>query len=328
MTIKTNILIIFLSLVGIVAFSLLFSQYYLSEKLAIKSTNKTFHIISKNISDHIHKEGITIRKILNVKSTHKDLLEPITFNPMHPSFEDLVQVLQRNSNLHAIYFAHPDGRFYEIINLQCRPLVQQTLHAPDSSHWAIITIIDHKQQNAFLDKHFNLISKKSFNKKYDVQSRPWYSKAVNSSSIITTMPYFFSHSHQMGVTYAKQLDKKGFVLALDYTMDQLNEILALQKFDEKSEVFIVGKDARKFASSAFINSETNTQTKKLDPKLEQVVLEKKIDQTIKYTDERNNYFVIFTALVNKNQYLGIKVDSDALLKPYKDSIQYLMLIAF
>jgi HD-GYP domain-containing protein (c-di-GMP phosphodiesterase class II) len=328
MTIKTNILIIFLSLVGIVALSLLFSQYYLSEKLAIESTNKTFHIISKNISDHIHKEGVTIRKILNVKSTHKDLLKPITFNPMHPSFEDLVQVLQRNSNLHAIYFAHTDGRFYEIINLQDRPLLQQTLRAPDSSHWAIITIIDHKQQNAFLDKSFNLINKKSFNKKYDVQSRPWYSKAVNSSSIITTMPYFFSHSQQMGVTYAKQLDKKGFVLALDYTMDQLNEILALQKFDEKSEVFIVGRDARKFASSAFINSGTNTQTKKLDPKLEQVVLEKKIDQIIKYTNGKNNYFVIFTALVNKNRYLGIKVDSDALLKPYKDSIQYSMLIAF
>jgi len=328
MSIKTNILITFLSLVGIVALSLLFSQHYFSKKFALESTQRTFRIISKNISAHIHQNSVNIRKILNVKSTHKDLLEPITFDPIHPSFEDLVQVLQKNSNLHAIYFAHPDGKFYEVINLQNKPLLQETLLAPDLSHWAIVTIIDHKQQNAFLDKNFDLIHKKSFRKKYDIQSRPWYREAVDSSNIVTTMPYFFSHSQQMGVTYAKQLEKKGFVLALDYTMDQLNNILALQKFDERSEVFIIGRNNMKFASSAFVNGKTSTQTNKLDPKLEQILLEKKVDQVIKYTEGKNNYFIMFAALVNKNRYLGIKVDSDMLLKPYKNSIQYALFIAF
>ena len=58
-SIKTNIFITFLLLVGIVALSLLFSQYYFSEKLAIESTNKTFRIISKNISEHIFIEALT-----------------------------------------------------------------------------------------------------------------------------------------------------------------------------------------------------------------------------------------------------------------------------
>ncbi len=328
MTIKTNILIIFLSLVGVVALSLLSSQYYFNEKLTIESTNKTFNIISKNISDHIHKQSIATRKILTVKSKPQNLLEPITFNPIHPFFDDLVQVLQRNDNLHAIYFAHPNGRFYEVINMQGRPHLFQTLDAPTKTQWTIITIIDNQQQNAFLDKNFELISKKSFTKKYNIFTRLWYRKAVESTTIIATMPYLFSNIHQMGVTYAKKIDTEGIVLALDYTMEQLNHVLTLQKFDQRSEVFIVDKEGKKFASSAFVNSEISTQTKILDPKLKQVVLDKKIDQIIKYTEKGNHYFVIFKTLFNQNRYLGIKVDSYPLLKPYQDSIQYALLIAF
>jgi HD-GYP domain-containing protein (c-di-GMP phosphodiesterase class II) len=334
MTIKTNILIIFLSLVGIVALSLLFLQYYFSEKLAIESTNKTFTIISKNISEHLRKEGTSTRNILNAKSKHKDLLEPITFNPVHPSLKSLIQVLQIKSNLHSIYFAHLNGSFYEVINMQNRPLLFQTLNAPKLTRWAIITIIDNKQQNAFLDRNFKLISKRSFSKKYDPLIRPWYIKAVNSKTIINTMPYLFSNIHQMGITYAKELDTKGIVLALDYTMEQLNNILALQKFDKKSEIFMVDRNGKKFASSAFKNktySESNdstAQTKMLDTKLMQVVLENKTDQIIKYKEGEDHYFTMFKSLVSKDTYLGIKVDAEALLKPYRDSIRYALFIAF
>ncbi len=326
--IKTNILITFLLLVGIVALSLLFTQYFFSHKLAMESTHRTFRIISKNISDHIHKEAVSTRKILNVKSKHNNLGEPITFDPMHPFFDDMVQVLQRNRSLHAIYFAHPSGRFYEVINMQDRPHLLQILDAPISTHWTIVTIIDNQQQNTFLDQNFNVLDKKSFSKAYDLHSRPWYREAVNATSIIATMPYFFSNSLQMGVTYAKKINTEGVVLALDYTMEQLNEILALQKFDQRSEVFIVDKHGKKFASSAFVGHKTSSQTKTLDAKLEQVVVERRTDQIIKYTEGKNNYFVMFHPLVSKDRYLGIKVDSDALLKPYKESIKYAFFIAF
>lgn len=328
MTIKTNILITFLLLVGIVALSLLFSQHYFSEKLALESTNKTFRIISKNISEHILKEAISTRKILNVKGKHKNLLEPITFKPLHPFFHDLVQVLQRNSNLHAIYFAHPDGSFYEVINMQDKPSLFQTFNAPILTYWTIVTIIDNQQQNAFLDKNFNLLSKKSFTKSYDLHSRPWYSDALNSTGTITTLPYFFANSHQMGVTYAKKINNDGIVLALDYTMKQLNDILALQKFDKKSEIFIVGRNGNKFASSSFVDVDIPNETLTMNAELKRVVMDKKIDQIIQYTERGNNYFLMFTPLVSKNRYLGIKVDSEALLKPYEESIEYALLIAF
>jgi HD-GYP domain-containing protein (c-di-GMP phosphodiesterase class II) len=316
-----------------ISLSLLFSQYYFSEKLAIESTNKTFDNISKNISEHLHKEAVNIRNILNAKSKHKDILEKITFDPMHPSLQGLIQVLQIKGNLHAIYFAHNDGSFYEVIDMGNRPLLFQTLNAPKSTHWTIITIIDNIQQNAFLNKKFELISKRSFSKKYDPHIRPWYTQAINSKEIINTMPYFFSNSHQMGISYAKELDTKGIVLAVDYTMEQLNHILALQKSNNVTEVFIVDNSGNKFASSAFNdqkyfeNSMNNKEKHTLDKELMKAVTSNKTNKIIKYSKEERHYFVMLNALLNNEGYVGIKVDADKLFKVYKDNISYSFLIA-
>ena len=325
MSIKTKVFMTFLSLVGIVALSLLSSQYYFSEKLAMESTNKTFTIISNNISEHLRKEAESTRNILKVKSKHTDLLEPITFDPMHPSLEGLIQVLQIKSNLHAVYFAHANGRFYEVIDMENRPLLFQTLSAPASTRWTIITIIENVQQNAFLDENSKLISKKSFNKKYDPRMRPWYTQAVKSKEIIETLPYFFSTVHQMGMSYAKELNTKGVVLALDYTMEQLNTILALQRSDNTTEIFMVDKSGKKFASSVF--SHKKYLENNLDKELENAVLSQKTDTIIKYSKDEQHYFVILNALLNAEGYLGIKVNANKLLKVHRDNIRYSFLIA-
>ena len=333
MSIKTKVFITFLSLVGIVALSLLFSQYYFSEKLAIESTNKTFSSISKNISEHLRKEAVNIRNILKAKSKHKDILEPITFNPVHPSLQGLIQVLQIKSNLHAIYFAHSDGKFYEVIDMGNRPLLFQTLNAPKSTRWTVITIIDNIQQNAFLNENFELIAKRSFSKKYDPRMRPWYTKAVNAKDIINTMPYFFSNIHQMGISYAKELETKGVVLVVDYTMEQLNSILALQRSADVAEVFIVDNSGNKYASSEFNdqkyleNSMDTIEKHTLDRELMEAAVSKKTDKIIKYSKGNQHYFVMLNALLNAEGYVGIKVDADKLLKVHRDNISYSFLIA-
>jgi len=333
MSIKTKIFITFLLLVGIVSLSLLFSQYYFSEKLAIESTHKTFSNISKNISEHLRKEAVNIRNILNAKSKHKEILETITFDPMHPSLQGLIQVLQIKGNLHAVYFAHSNGSFYEVIDMGNRPVLFQTLKAPDTTRWTIITIIDNIQQNAFLNEKFELISKRSFSKKYDPRMRPWYTEAVHSNEIINTLPYFFSNSHQMGISYAKEVKGKGVVLAVDYTMEQLNHILALQRSDNVVEVFIVDNSGNKFASSAFNDQKDfksymhNREKQRLDKTLMEAVASKKIDKIIKYSKEDRHYFVRLNALLNAEGYVGIKVDADKLFKVYRDNISYSFLIA-
>lgn len=348
-SIRTSVLTIVLALVGVVAVSLLVSQYYFSEKIAIESTTKTFKLIAKNITEHLRNQSTHTRNILQAKRQHSDIFEPITFNPKHPSLEGLIQALQIKKNVYAIYFAHENGDFYEVVNMHDNLQLFQTYDAPKQTTWTVITIINNQQQLAFLDRKLNLIEKKITAKEYDPRVRPWYIKAVKSKGVISTNPYLFSNLNQTGITYATEFDNQNGVLALDYTMEQLNEILALQKIDGESEIFLVNHNGKKLASSDFVkvklsnisdisvahkkwfknnNDISMARTKILDPEILEVVLNNKTAYVAAYSKEGNNYFAMVIQLVDQNSYLGIKIDADALFKPYRENIEYSFFIAF
>ena len=333
MTIKTKILAVFLTLIGIVACALLFSQYYFSKKIAIESTNKTFKIISQNISEHLKKEATETRNLLKIKSQHKALQVPITFDPIHQTLYGLIQLLQLKSNLHAVYFTQPNGNYYEVINMQDRADLFQLLDAPLETRWTVITVIDKTQQNAFLNEEYTVIGQKSTTTSYHPHTRPWYIKALQGKGIINTLPYRFALIQKMGITYATELEEKGAVLGLDYTMEQLNTILALQKYDESSEVFIVDGKGNKYASSSFVDQtvspgDKNQEGEVFSQKMIQRALRNNLDTIIKYREGDQHYFVTFHALFSNDAYLGIRLDADKLLKAHRDNIKYSFLIAF
>jgi len=319
MSIKTNILTIFLSLIGLVAVSLLISQYYFSKKLAIESTYKTFTLISKNINEHLGAETRATQNILNVKSKYKDILEPITSNPFHPTFDGFIQILQIKEDFSAIYFSQENGDFYEVIHMKKRALLRQKLKAPDLTHWMVISIVNNKEQNIFLDKNLKILSTRSFTKKYNPHERIWYQKALNADGVVSTLPYLFSNIEEMGITYAIEHDVKGTVLAIDYTLERLSTMLSLQKFNNKSEIFLFNTKGKKFLSSS--SSLENTE-------LTNILLKSKVGEIIEYTENGTLYYVISTALKTKEAFLAIKIDAESLIKPYKESIYYAFLIAF
>jgi len=331
MTIKTKILTILLILVGIVSLSLLFSQYYFSEKIAIRSANDTFKLISQNISEHLRTKSLDTRRIVTESSEHMDLESKITFDIHHPALHGLMQVLQFKNKLHAIYFAQADGHYFEVIRMQDRPKMYEVLDAPPGTWWTVLIIIDNVQQNTFLSKNFEVLGEKRFAKVYDPRKRPWYELAVKSDRVIVTKPYLFALAGQMGVTYAKVQKKKGTVLAVDYTMEQLNGILARQKYNEGSEIFIVNEKGERYASSLFFEKENMHQEmrkKGFEKDFFRKLVTGHLDRIIKHKESGKNYYLILHPLLSKNTYLGIKLDADNLLAPYRENIRYSFMIAF
>ena len=313
-SIRTNILSIFIFLLVIVTSSLLISQYYFSKKVAIESTHKIFTIISENIGEHLLKEAKETEDILNTKSRHKDILQPITFNIFHPALKSLIQILQIKDSLHSIYFAQGVKKFYEIVDID-----KQGFKYPKNAVWMVIIRIDDAEQDAFLDKNLHLISKKRFIKHYDLNSRLWYKKAINSKKIISTPPYQFSNFNEVGITYAKKLSAKDIVLGIDYTLKQLNSFLCLQKFQKNSEIFIFNKRGEILASSSSKFQDNNLTNRLLFAKSKSV---------INYHENRNLFYAISNPLGSSNVYLGIKIDASTLLKPYIENINYSFFIAF
>ena len=192
-----------------------------------------------------------------MKSLHK----PITFDPMHPSLNGLTQAMEISSDIYALYFAQQDGRLYEVVNMNHNPMIFQVFKAPVDTKWTVITIIDNKRQMAYLDKALHLIDKRVEKKIYDPRQRIWYTKALEKQGIVHTEPYLYSNLNRMGISYATQLDVPGAVLALDYTMEQLNKIMALQDPGYNAEIFLTNNHGEKYASSAFESPNVQTDQK-------------------------------------------------------------------
>lgn len=148
-----------------------------------------------------------------------------------------------------------------IVNMQNKPQLLQTYHAPAQTAWLVITIINNQQQLAFLDAQLELISKVVAEKTYNPHIRPWYVNAIKTNAVVRTEPYLFSNLNKWGFTFATRINHEQGVLAVDYTVQQFNEILALQKVDKNSEVFIVNTKGAKLASSAFVKSDFSDVSK-------------------------------------------------------------------
>jgi HD-GYP domain-containing protein (c-di-GMP phosphodiesterase class II) len=315
-SIRVNVLTVILLVAALIASSLLVSQYHFSQKLAIESTHKTFELIFKNITEHLRIEGDNTRNMLMAKREQTELLEPITFDPFHPVLHSLVDALQVSQNLYAIYFAQQNGHFFEVVNMQDSPSLFDIYKAPPTTAWTVITIIDNQQQLAFLDEDLTLINKTLNAKKYDPRARPWYEDALKTEGVIRTQPYLFSNLNQAGVTFATQLETKGVVLALDFTMKQLNKLLALQKVDEKSEVFLVSSKGTKIASSAFVQQQHSQQQK-----------EETLNPSVSFTQEEEAYLKNHQTLLVSNENDWAPFDFEEAGEPRGFSIDLLRLLS-
>ena len=326
-SIKTKILATFISLIGIVALSLLSLQYYFSEKLALESTQRTFTMISKNITEHLRQKRTNVNSILNVIKENKTLHDPITFDPLHPSFEELRQAMEISPDIYALYFAQQNGDFYEVVNMNDNAMIFEAFKAPKLTKWTIITILNNTRQIAFLDKELQLLDKIVEDKEYDPRERVWYQKAIEKEEIVYTEPYLFANLNRMGISYAVHLTQPGSVLALDFTMVQLNNILSLQDPGYNSEIFLTDNHGQKYASSAFAKPDIKANTKLDDYLQEKIKANYKNVSNALFNDRKYDTYYMLQPLADGSGYLGITVDSKPLLKPYYDNLTYSLAIA-
>ena len=116
-SIRTNILTIFLILIGLISFSLLITQYYFNQQLIANSTNKIFLIITKNISEHIQTSNQRIKTLLLSNRDNSNLFQDIELGKNHPSFKEFVKIMQIYKGIDSIYLANKNGAFYQVVEM-------------------------------------------------------------------------------------------------------------------------------------------------------------------------------------------------------------------
>jgi HD-GYP domain-containing protein (c-di-GMP phosphodiesterase class II) len=326
-SIRTNILTIFLLLVGLVAIALLSSQYYFNQKIAADSTAKTFQLITKNISVHIKNNNNIIHNILLSNRDNSNIYQKITFDAHHQSFKDITQIMKLHQGITAIYFTQEDGSFYEIINMEESTFLFNRLKAPKETQWTVLININNQTLYSFLNVDAEIISSYSIKKNYAPKERLWYKEAIVSSQPIMTQPYKFSNLNESGITYALQLNNKGTVLAIDYTLEKLHTFLKLQKFEKESEIFLFNADGDKIISSNVIDSATYSIGKKPIHPILKEAFNHQTSSVITYNSNGKNYFSSYSEIGHEHLFLGITVDTKNLLQAYNDNLRSSLIIS-
>ena len=309
-SIRLHIISILLFIVSIVSFSLLSSQYYFTKNLAIDSTVKTFKLITLNILARLSEDTKHIQSILHANKFNKNisLIQP---SYEHIALPELIQTMRINHKIHAIHFSDTDHSLYELIRMKS-PLLYEKFKAPLNTEWTVLIYFEDRVYYNFLDTNEKLISSYSKEQQFDVTSRPWYQQSLKSTSFIMTQAYKFANTKESGFTFAIKVNDRDSVFAIDYTLNDMNNILKEQKYQDKSEIFLFNKNGYKLASS------NENFSLHIDPLLQKNILENPEKRLIKQKD----YFTSYIPLKNHTMYLAIRLNTLELFKPFIKSLEY------
>ncbi|MHA6494426.1 HD domain-containing phosphohydrolase [Pseudomonas borbori] len=152
------------------------------------------------------------------------------------------QALRDNPKLASLYLGYADGDFFMVRPLRSDAL-KQRFDAPANAVFHVWSIDRSDTRVAadylFYDGSLNLISRRQrLNEDYDPRSRNWYQSARSDGGQITTAPYVFFSSAEVGTTLARRAGLT-HVLAADLTLGDLSATLAEHQISPSSEVVLI-----------------------------------------------------------------------------------------
>ena len=291
---------------------------YFAKKLSLESVDLKLNSLAFDIQNKIDSNNKINHNIVETLNILDEKDEKKIFNIY-------INILKNNNSLYAVFTGYKDGSFYEIINLNTHNSLHEVYGAKPTDSWLLIKISNSnlsKREVFLFDDNLEMTSSKITENDYNPTLRPWYKSAILSNEIIKTMPYAFSHINSNGITYAKQIDKSGNVVAIDVLIDDFksiykehikNDYIDIYIFNNNGEIISSLKEENQFFKSFFEYKKKN--------------LEELVRPTI-ITFLNKKYIVQVIPIKNgdNSEYISIFADYDSILAPYELQVFNLLII--
>lgn len=226
-------------------------NYQQTTRIILSSSEKLFQRIEQDVQ-------------LDLKATYepiRHLLSLLVDNPaVHGAdlgqrlalLEPFAQSLKDNTELASLYVGYADGDFFMV-----RPLRTQALkvarQAPEAAAYEVWSIERHHgsgqahSQSLFYDASLALLGRRdNTGETYDPTARSWFADAQAGTDQITTQPYVFFSTRNVGTTLARRSDA-GAVMGADLTLEQLSATLAKHRVTPSTEIALVDGDGNAVA---------------------------------------------------------------------------------
>lgn len=215
-------------------------NYQQTSRLIFSSSSTLFERIQHDVQRDLDNTYRPIRNLLSLlalqPATKADTLDERL--EMLPLF---VQALRDNPKLASIYLGYEDGDFFMVRPLRS-DMLKQRFDAPDKAAYQVWAI-DRSSAGTdsdylFYDGSLNQLSRRQkLSEPYDPRQRDWFKRARGDGGQITTAPYLFFSTQEIGTTLARRSGLTT-VIGADLTLDDLSATLASHRVTPNSQVVL------------------------------------------------------------------------------------------
>ena len=219
------------------------TQNYLSRSMMLSSAETLFTRVgqgTKQSIDAIYAPARTSVELLS-KSI---MMDATTLEVRLSRLPLLVASLQNHTEISAAYVGYQDGDFFLVRRFNPDSALGHALSAPKESAYVVQSIS--RDAEGLRDPRFffysgkleYLASKSVPNYVFDPRTRPWYQEAIVRIGTISTDPYLFYTTREVGATVAEASANQRAVVGIDVTLDAMSDLLKTQRPTPSSQLFV------------------------------------------------------------------------------------------
>ncbi|UST93924.1 HD domain-containing phosphohydrolase [Pseudomonas siliginis] len=225
-------------------------NYHQTTQIILSSSEKLFDRIEQDVRLDLQATYQPIRNLLSLladtPAAHaSDLQQRL------PLLKPFSQSLTDNPALASLYLGYTNGDFFMVRALRT-PALKAQLQAPEAAAYQVWSI-EHAPQGAvrsqslFFDQALTPINRREHPQEpYDPRSRTWFSDALRQAGQITTEPYVFFSTHNVGTTLARRSGENA-VIGADLTLASLSTALGKHRVTPSTEIALYDTDGNAVA---------------------------------------------------------------------------------
>jgi HD-GYP domain-containing protein (c-di-GMP phosphodiesterase class II) len=220
--------------------------YHMSHQMLESSaqdlTQRSTHIIASEIKSIIGPAN-TVVKLLS----HHSITNVETLQQGMSSFKVLQVALQSDLGMSSLFIGYDTGEYLYLHRIGSEQ-ERMRFNAPEKSLYQLRSIVHrHGKPQAtyiYLDRDMKVLREEAHPEytRFDPRQRSWYQMAIVTTDLITTQPYLFYSSGEVGMTIAKRAQNGRAVVAVDIPLSALGTALARQKVTPSSQLVLVGEN--------------------------------------------------------------------------------------
>lgn len=220
-------------------------NYRQTTQIILSSSEKLFNRIEQDVRLDLKATYEPIRHLLSLQVVNPAVQAP-DLEQRLALLKPFSQSLNDNPDLASLYLGYGNGDFFMVRPLRTAAL-KALLNAPQTAAYQVWSIERNGSgqaysQSLFFDQALAFISRQDNpGDPYDPRSRAWFTSASRDNDQITTEPYIFFSTHNVGTTLARRSGEQ-VVMGADLTLAELSATLAKHVVTPATEIVLF--DAR------------------------------------------------------------------------------------